>query len=31
MDAYLANLPVVGQNPEAAGSDGDPLQAPAGF
>lgn len=31
MESYLANLPVVGENPEAAGSAGDPLQAPAGF
>ena len=31
MESYLAHLPVVGENPEATGSDGDPLQAPAGF
>lgn len=31
MESYLAHLPVVGENPEAAGSAGDPLQAPAGF
>ncbi len=31
LEGYLANLPVVGQDPEAAGTDGDPLQAPAGF
>lgn len=31
METYLAHLPKVGENPESAGSDGDPLQAPAGF
>lgn len=31
MEAYLAHLPRVGENPGTAGSDGDPLQAPAGF
>lgn len=31
MESYLAHLPVVGEDPQASGSDGDPLQAPAGF
>ncbi|GAA1804259.1 chorismate synthase [Nesterenkonia flava] len=29
IESYLANLPELGGNPDAAGTDGDPLQAPA--
>ncbi|GAB3845338.1 chorismate synthase [Nesterenkonia populi] len=31
LESYRASLPELGQTPGAAGADGDPMQAPAGF